>query len=301
MMPLRFEIGDLSAYLVSDGVFWVDGGAAFGVAPRVLWEQVIEPDRLHRVPMELRCLLIESDEGLILVDTGYGDKLSVKQRDRLALKGERRLIGELAALGYRPEDVRLVVNTHLHADHCGGNTDVDADGRVAPAFPNAQYLVQRLELADAVFPNERTRNTYFGDNFLPLGDPRRATLGGSDGALRVLDGDAWIASGVRTLITPGHTRSHQVVIIESLGETAVFLADAASWAVSLARLAWVPAFDVEPLTSIETKRALRDWAFREDALLLFQHDIDVPAGWLCSDGKRWWVEPTAPDPSGFTS
>ncbi|PKO23316.1 MAG: hypothetical protein CVU38_04700 [Chloroflexi bacterium HGW-Chloroflexi-1] len=295
MTPLRFQVGDVQAYLVSDGVFWVDGGTAFGVVPRVLWEQVIEPDRLHRVPMELRCLLIESDEGLILVDTGYGDKLSARQRDQLALEGERRLIGELATLGYRPEDVRLVVNTHLHADHCGGNTIFDADGRAVPTFPNARYLVQRLELADATFPNERTRNTYFGENFLPLGDPRRATLAGSDGALRMLHGDAWIASGVRTMITPGHTRSHQAVIIESLGETAVFLADAAAWAVSLERLAWVPAFDVEPLASIETKHALRDWAFRKDALLLFQHDMGTPAGRLRSDGERWSVEPAIPE------
>jgi len=291
MTPLHFEVGDITAYLLSDGVFRVDGGTAFGVVPRVLWEEVAEPDRLHRIPMELRCLLIESDEGLVLVDTGYGDKLSGKQRAQLALQGERRLIGELATLGYRPEDVRLVVNTHLHADHCGGNTVFDPDGRTVLTFSNAQYLVQRLELADAVFPNERTRNTYFGDNFLPLGDPRRAALAGSDGALRVLDGDTWIASGVRTMIAPGHTRAHQVVIIESLGETAVFLADAAAWAVTLERLAWVPAFDVEPLISIETKRALRAWAFREDALLLFQHDIDVPAGWLRSDGERWWIEP----------
>lgn len=300
MTPLTFQIGAVRVHLVSDGVFWVDGGTAWGVVPRALWEKVIRPDDLNRIPMRLRCLLVESSAGPILVDTGYGDKLPAKQRGQLSLTaddgvtlGDQRLAGELAALGVQPKDVTLVVDTHLHADHCGGNTTYNSAGEPVPAFPHATYLVQRLELADASYPNERTRNTYYSENFTPLIRPSSAN---PDGVLRILYGDTRIAPGVRTWLTPGHTRAHQAVVIESQGETGIFLADAAAWAVSLEKLAWVPAFDVEPLASIETKRSLRDWIVERDVLLFFQHDISVAAGRLRAEGDRWRVEPVAETP-----
>ncbi len=286
MASQTFQVGRVRVHLVSDGVFWTDGGAAFGVVPRMLWQRVIQPDEQNRIPMQLRCLLIESDGGLILVDTGYGDKLTAKRRDQLNLRGECRLQGELAALGYRPDDVRIVIDTHLHGDHCGGNTVYDADGRVRPAFPNATYLAQRLELADATYPNERTRNAYFAENFLPL---THLCGAGGESVLRVLHGDTQCTPEVRTLITPGHTRAHQVVIIESAGETAIFLGDAAPHAVTLEKLAWVAAFDVEPLVSMETKRSLRDWAWRREALLFFQHDATLAAGRLVREGDEFRV------------
>jgi glyoxylase-like metal-dependent hydrolase (beta-lactamase superfamily II) len=290
MTPLTLQVGALRLHLLSDGVYWTDGGAAFGVVPRTLWGKIIEPDALNRIPMQLRCLLIETEDGPMLVDTGYGDTLSDRQRQQIGIEGEKRLLGDLAAVGYRPEDIRTVICTHLHADHCGGNTRFDADGDPVPTFPNAQYLVQRLELADATFPNERTRNAYFRENFLLLSNLCR-----DDGShqMRILTGDTQVTPEVRTLITPGHTRAHQSVIVESQGQTAIFLADAAAWAVSLERLAWVPAFDVEPLVSMETKRSLRDWAWRTGALLLFQHDTTLAAGRLRKAGEEWRVEPVS--------
>ncbi len=297
MTPLTYQVGALRVHLISDGVFLSDGGAAFGVVPRPLWAKVVRPDAFNRIAMELRSCLIEADDGLILVDTGHGTKLSSKRREQIGLASPFRLLDELAGLGYRPEDVRMVINTHLHADHCGGNTVYTADGRPAPAFPNATYVVQRLELADATYPNERTRNTYFPENFLPLTD----LCDGGAGALRVVSGDVRITPQVRVQVTPGHTRSHQVVVMESQGQTAVFLGDTAGFAVYLERLAWVPAFDVEPLVNIETKRGLRDWAWHEDVLLLFQHDIGIPAGRMRqeegagkTDGPLWRVAPLAP-------
>jgi len=276
-------IGKVEIEVVSDGIALQDGGAAFGLVPRVLWERLIVPDELNRIPSVLRCLLIRSSGKLILVDTGYGDKLTAKERERLNLHGER-LLSALGRLGVRVEDVDIVINTHLHADHCGGNT-IAKEGEVVPAFPNAEYWIQRRELADARYPNERTQGTYFPENFLPL----EAT-----GQLRILNGDIQVTPEVRCWVTRGHTRAHQVVIIESEGEAAVFLGDACAWGISLERLAWVPAYDVEPMESIESKRRLRDWALRRDALLIFQHDPTMVAGRVrAAKGEpgRFVVEP----------
>jgi glyoxylase-like metal-dependent hydrolase (beta-lactamase superfamily II) len=291
MTPLTYQVGALRVHLISDGAWLTDGGGAFGVVPRVLWEKIMPPDPRNRIPMELRSCLIEAEDGLILVDTGHGAKLSAKRREQIGITAPR-LLDELAGLGYRPEDVRTVINTHLHADHCGGNTVFAAGGAPAPAFPNATYIVQRLELADATYPNERTRSTYFRENFLPLADLDAAGAN----ILRVVSGDTQITPQVRVQVTPGHTRAHQVVIIESQGAQAVFLGDAAGFAVHLERLAWVPAFDLEPAVSIETKRGLRDWAWRNDVLLLSQHDINLPAGRLRRAGDEWRVEPAQDRP-----
>lgn len=287
MSPQTFQVGHVRVHLLSDGIFWSDGGAAFGVVPRALWEKVVRPDAQNRIPMELRSLVIESSEGLILVDTGYGDKLAPKRREQLSLQGEKRLLQQMAVLGFAPEDVRWVINTHLHGDHCGGNTALNDSRQPYPTFSKATYLIQRLELADATYPNERTRNAYFCENFLPL-----ITLcqDRADGPVRVLSGDTQVAPEVRTMVTPGHTRAHQIVIVESQGETAVFLGDVAGYAINMERLAWVPAFDVEPLISIETKRSLRDWASRRDALLFFQHDIATAAGRMRRLEDEWYVE-----------
>lgn len=288
MSPQSFLIGATCAHLVSDGLFWTDGGGAFGLVPRVLWEKTVTPDPANRIPMQLRCLVIESSQGLILVDTGYGDKLPIKQQQLLSLAGKGRLVADLNALGFRPEDIDLVVDTHLHADHCGGNTRYDEGGEVVPVFPRATYLIQRRELADACAPNERTRGTYFAENYVPLG---AACSGEASGRVRLLDGDTEIAPGVRTLATPGHTPAHQSIVIENGGQSGIFLADACAWAVSLERLSWVPAYDVEPMVSIETKRSLRDWALRQDALLFFQHDFGVAAGRMKQDDEKWLVVP----------
>jgi glyoxylase-like metal-dependent hydrolase (beta-lactamase superfamily II) len=290
MAPLTYQIGRVRVHLISDGVFWSDGGAAFGVVPRILWEKMIRPDAQNRIPMELWSLVIESGEGLILVDTGHGHRLSPKRRELLGLTDDLRVDRRLADLGFAPEDVRFVINTHLHADHCGGNTAFRLDGQLTAAFPNATYFMQRLELADATYPNERTRNAYVCENFLPL---INLCQDSEDGIVRVLSGDARITSEVQVKVTPGHTRAHQVVIVESDGEAGVFLGDVAGLAVHLERLAWVPAFDVEPLVSMETKRALRDWAWRQNALLFFQHDRAIPAGRLRVEGENWRVEAVA--------
>lgn len=265
------QLGDVTIRLVSDGTYWEDGGGLFGLVPKALWSRVATPDERNRVQFEMRCLLVESDEARILVDTGYGDKVTEKERAFISLQGQRRLVGDLARLEIQPQDVDVVINTHLHADHCGGNTRFDGTGELVPTFPRATYCIQRLELADATYPNERTRATYLRENFHPLEQA---------GQLRVLEGNTRLTEAVQVLVTPGHTRAHQCVVIESEGQTAVFLGDLASWPIHMERLSWVPAYDVEPLVSIETKRNLARWAVEKQALLVFEHHPEIKAGYL---------------------
>jgi glyoxylase-like metal-dependent hydrolase (beta-lactamase superfamily II) len=278
---MRF--GNLELVLVSDGVYWEDGGGLFGLVPRALWEREMQPDDRNRLPFENRCLLIQSDGQRILVDTGYGDKISDKERGFISLEGEGRLLRSLAEVGVGAPDIDMVIDTHLHGDHCGGNTRYE-DGRAVPTFARATYVVQRLELADASWPNERTRATYLAENWEPVAQ---------NGRLRVLSGNTRLTPEVRVVVMPGHTRAHQCVVVESGGRTAIFLGDAASWPVHMERLAWVPAYDVEPLVSVETKRNLARWAVETEALLIFDHHPTVAAGILRETERpdRFRIEP----------
>jgi glyoxylase-like metal-dependent hydrolase (beta-lactamase superfamily II) len=280
-MPYTLNIGSIRCHIVSDGIQWSDGGGFFGLVPRILWEPIIRPDERNRIPVALRSLLIESDAGLILIDTGQGDKLGDREWRRFGMEPRlERLIGEMAEVGFGPEDVDVVLFTHLHSDHAGGATrwadQNDPAAGIVPTFPNARYLAQRLEMAEATFPNERTRGTYFPQNWQPLE---------AAGLLEIVDGDQRLAAGVHTQVVPGHTSSIQAVWIEDGGESLLFLGDTCSWAAHLNGLAWVPAFDILPMQSIEGKRRLRAQALERNSLLVFQHDGQVVTGRLV-EGAR---------------
>ena len=295
-MAYTIQIGSLRCHILSDGLQYVDGGGFFGVVPRSMWQEVIAPNDRNQIPCDSRSLLIESAAGLILVDTGVGDKLPPKVRQRFGMDDrERRLVGELARVGYAPEDVDIVLFTHFHGDHIGGATRWESvDGvtgaQAVPVFPRARYIGQRIELADASFPNERTAATYVADNFKPLLDC---------GLLDVVDGPQRLAPGVRTDITPGHTAFLQSVWVEDGGESLLFLTDAAPWAVQFERLAWVPAYDIAPLQSMETKRRLRQEALERAALLVFQHDAQVVAARLAPGARGLTVVPEITEPATF--
>lgn len=275
-------LGDVELTIVSDGRFWLDGGAHFGIVPRVLWEPLITPDELHRVPMSLNCLLIESAGRRILVDTGLGTKYSSKQKSILRLERHKGLVGALQEIGVAAEDVDIVINTHLHNDHCGGNTYFNEHGQALPTLPQAEYWIQRLEWAAARYPNERTRVTYLPENLIPLE---------KHGQLRLLHGDTPVTEDVRCIVTRGHTQAHQSVVIESGNQKAIYLGDLAPWKENIERLAWTPAGDAEPLETIETKRAIQQWALEEEVLLIFEHDPRITAGYLRQHGDRLEVEP----------
>jgi glyoxylase-like metal-dependent hydrolase (beta-lactamase superfamily II) len=275
------RIGDIELLVVSDGVMRQDAGAVFGLVPRIMWEPYAGPlDDRHRMSMGLNSLLIRAGGKLVLVDTGCGDK---GQRAPGAVSTEEsgRLLANLAAAGVRPEEIDLVVNTHLHFDHCGGNTRLE-DGKPAPTFPRAKYLIQKGEWEAAAHPNERTRGTYLAENFEPLQDVRQAEL---------IQGEAEPVSGVRIVPAPGHTDHHCVVEVESEGEMAVYIGELAQHPVMLERVAWVSAFDILPLVSLETKKRMIERAIEKRALLASVHAPYPGLGRLRpEDGKRKWEE-----------
>ena len=170
-----FTVGDLQCHTIEAGRQWLDGGAMFGIVPKPLWERVIEVDEKNRIPLAMRCLVIEHDDGPVLIDTGLGNKENEKFRsiygvDNAGAEGRTQLEAGLRELGWGPDDVRWVINTHLHFDHAGGNTFVDEAGHVAPSFPRATYVVARDELAFAMHTNERTAGSYLPPNFVPITD-----------------------------------------------------------------------------------------------------------------------------------
>ncbi len=282
-----FRVGDIELYLFNDATAWVDPGGMFGLVPRVLWSRHYSADERNLMKTANHNLLIRSAGRSIIVDTGFGNSLSETQRVRRNISQSDGTHSGLAALGIDPRDIDIVLDTHLHDDHCTGNFRFDADGRRQPAFPGATYMVQRREYADATAPNERTRATYLPDNYVPLYE---------SGQLQLLDGDYEIAPGVTAHVTPGHTPAHMSLRIQSCGEYAAFLCDLASLAIHFERLAWMSAYDVEPLITLETKRAWQRWALETGALLFFPHDADFPAARLRPGERgRPKIEPVACD------
>jgi glyoxylase-like metal-dependent hydrolase (beta-lactamase superfamily II) len=280
------KIGDFELTPLSDGTAWWDGGGSFGLVPKVRWEKLLPPDAENRVPMALRCLLVRTPQATVLVDAGMGDKITLEMAEQQNFRLEQPnggLVDDLARHGVSPDEVDLVVLTHLHIDHCGSSTRI-LDGQLVPTFPRAQYWVQRREWDDAHHPNERTRATYLSANF----DPIEAS-----GQLCLLDGDANITRGVRVAVAPGHTAGMQAIVVEppGSGQAVVFMSDLAFFRWHLERLAWVSAYDLDPMTTIETKRRWQRWLAERQAIIVFQHDPQVAVGRLVEQDGRYMVIP----------
>ncbi len=269
------KLGDINLRLVDDGIFRLDGGAMFGIVPKPVWERTNPGDEANRIRLRACGLLIESEAGNILVDAGLGTKLNGNLNKIYAFEGSM-LLRSLADAKLGPEDIRTVVFTHLHLDHCGGATHFDEAGRAVPTFPRAEHIVQRKEWEAANNPNERTAGSYRKDDFVPLEEA---------GLLRLVDGTEEIAPGVTVELTGGHTPGHQIVRIESGGKTAVFLGDLIA-TTGHVRLPYVMGYDLFPLEVMEKKRRLLDVALRENWLLVWEHDPEIEMGYLVKDGEK---------------
>jgi glyoxylase-like metal-dependent hydrolase (beta-lactamase superfamily II) len=280
------QFGDWKIHAIQAGGQQLDGGAMFGVVPKTLWQRRLAADEKNRIPMGMRCLLIEHADELVLIDTGSGNKESQKFHDIYGIEnagegGRTALEDGIRAAGFATEDVTLVINTHLHFDHAGGNTFVDAAGHVSASFTKARYVVQRGEMAWATHTNERTAASYFTPNWQSIVDA---------GRMELITGPQDILPGVSVIITPGHTPHHQSVMLRSGGETACFLGDVVPTAHHLP-LAWIMGYDVEPLVTLESKRGLLQQARDEDWLLVFEHDAHTGWGRAGHDGKQYALVP----------
>ena len=276
------KVGRLTVHAIQAGGQKLDGGAMFGVVPKPLWERRIHADERNRIQLGMRCLLVEHERGLVLIDNGAGNKESQKFHEIYGVEnggaGGRTLLEDgFAALGVKPEDVTLMIDTHLHFDHAGGKTYVDGGGIVRPTFPNARYVVQRGEYEWATHTNERTAASYFPHNFEPVV---------AAGLYDFVNGETEVWPGIRLIPTPGHTPHHQSVLLESDGARAFYPADLSPTAAHIP-LPWIMGYDVEPLRTLETKRATWKRAVDEDWLLIFEHDAFVTSGRIVVDGKGY--------------
>ncbi|HST07571.1 MAG TPA: MBL fold metallo-hydrolase [Gemmatimonadaceae bacterium] len=282
----RRKIGTLNVHAIQAGGQKLDGGAMFGVVPKPLWEKRIKSDERNRIPLGMRCLLIEHPSGLVLIDTGAGNKEDAKFKDIYGLEndgadGSTMLEDSFRQIGVAPADIALVINTHLHFDHAGGNTRAAPGGKLEISFPNATYIVKRGEFDYATHTNERTAASYFERNYVPLDRADK---------IEFVSREKEVVKGIRVIPTPGHTPFHQSVLIESAGERAFYLGDLVPTHAHLP-LPWIMGYDVEPLVTLETKRRILKQAVDERWLLIFEHDPTVAWGRIQHDGKAYSLVP----------
>jgi glyoxylase-like metal-dependent hydrolase (beta-lactamase superfamily II) len=274
------HLGDIEIRHIHSGNFYLDGGAMFGVVPKPLWEKKSPPDSRNRIRLAANSLLVRASNKNILIETGNGTKWTPKLRDIYAIDEGDPLTQNLATAGVGPTQVDLVINTHLHFDHAGGNTRL-LDDHAVPSFPNAQYIVQAEEFAHAANPTERDRASYFEDNFLPMRQSEQWKL---------ISGDSEILPGISVVRIPGHNRSIQAVQLTGGGKTVFFVADLFPTRHHLP-LAWIMAYDLYPLQTLETKRKWMRTIVEDGWIVVFGHDPDVPAATLCERENKVAFEP----------
>lgn len=267
------KLGDFELRPLSDGSFALDGGQMFGVVPKVLWEKKLASDSLNRVRLELTCVLVRTGKHNVLIETGIGDKLDEKQAEIYAVAHSTTLPDELRKVGLAPEDIDIVINTHLHFDHCGWNSR-RVNGKTVPTFPRARYYVQRGEWEHALHPSERDRAAYNPECFRP-----------AEAQTELLEGDQEIVPGIRVEVLPGHTQNMQGVRIESRGEQAYFLSDLVPTRAHLP-YPWIMSLDLYPLETLATKQRLLPELAAGGSLVIFPHDVRGPLARLVESNGR---------------
>jgi methylmalonyl-CoA epimerase len=276
----RFTVGDFELISLTDGTIRLDGGSMFGTVPKVLWEKTAPADARNRITMAMRPLVVRGARTM-LIDAGLGGKESATFHERYGIDRTRSLDVTMAEAGLAPEDIDIVLATHLHLDHAGGFTFRDADGRIRPTFPRAQYIVRRGEWDDAAHTHDRNRASYLSDNYVPLAEA---------GVLQLVDDDATIMPGVKVRRTGGHCMHHQMVLIESNGTSAAFVGDLIPTAAHVPD-AWISAFDPYPMDTLAAKKQFVKDAIEQATLVFFPHDPAIAAGYVTEQGGQRRVAP----------
>jgi glyoxylase-like metal-dependent hydrolase (beta-lactamase superfamily II) len=257
------KLGDFEIWPLSDGSFRLDGGQMFGVVPKVLWEKKAPADSRNRILMGLNCVLVRAGDQNVVIETGIGDKFDAKFQDIYDIQKSTTLPAEINQHGLALEDIHVVMNSHLHFDHCGWNTRRDGT-RIVPTFPRARYYVQRGEWEHALCPTERDRASYIEEFF-----------GAAEPQTEFLEGDQQVIPGIRVEVVAGHNRNIQCVWIESQGEQACFISDLVPTRWHLP-YPWIMSFDLYPLETLANKKRLLPQLVERQTLVIFPHDVEMP-------------------------
>lgn len=270
-------IGKFRVYGLRDGYFHLDGGAMFGVVPKVIWQKKFPPDDKNNIKLGLNCFLVQAGKTRILLETGIGTLLNPKYREHYVVEQEPGLIGALQSQRVKAEDIDIVINSHLHFDHCGGNTNRDAKREILPSFPNAQYVIQRGEWDCALDPFYRDKPSYMEESFRPLQER---------GQVNLVDGDTEILPGLEVLIAPGHTEFHQCVKLKSEGEVLVFLGDLVPTSGHVG-LSYIMSYDLYPVETLANKQRFFEQAIAEDWTVAFGHDPNLFFGKIALEKEKY--------------
>lgn len=284
-MVTSLSMGDCQLFFLEEGSFAIDAGAYFGIVPRMIWEKFATVDEFNRCTIHINPLLVKTNDHTILIDPGLGDKYNEKMKFIYKIKNNSKLIESLHEIGLASEDIDTVIATHMHFDHIGALTRKKEDGEITPTFPNAIHYFQKGEWEDASHPDERTKATYFKENFLPLHDR---------GIVRLIEGNEQILPQVRVEKSGGHTKHHQMVFIESHGHTAVYPGDILP-SVNHLPLTNGMALDLYPVEVMAQKRDLYRRAIANDWIICLDHASGEKAGRIHLEGKKYIFEPVKDD------
>ena len=277
----RLTLGSFPINGLRDGFFRLDGGAMFGVVPKTLWERIYPADDKNRIRLGLNSLLVQSGDFNLIIDTGIGSHFDSKLSGLYTVDNEPGLIAALEKVGLKPEDIDIVINTHLHFDHCGGNTIVSEGRDILPAFPRARYIIQKGEWESALRPNARDRASYLEQYFVPLKER---------GQLQLVEGDTEISEGLEVVLASGHTAHHQCVKIESEGQTLFFLGDMVPTSGHVG-LPYIMSYDLFPLETMKNKERFYQQAIEEDWTVAFNHDPEYFFGKITQKNRKYGFQP----------
>lgn len=266
-------LGDFELTVISDGYYHADGGAFFGVIPKVMWERKAKADESNRITVSCNSTIVRTGKQTILIETGIGNKISEKTKGFYS--PEEKLLQNLHAAKIAPEEIDIVINSHLHFDHCGWNT-IYKNGAAVATFPNAKYYAPKGEWEHGKLQTERDRVSYISDNYDPLIN---------SGQMQLIDGNAEIAPGISVEVWPGHTRNMWGVFIRSAGKTACYISDLipTSWHLDVA---WAMAYDLYPLEVLDNRKRYYAKAIPEQWLTIFTHDPEIPWSYLEHSNKK---------------
>jgi glyoxylase-like metal-dependent hydrolase (beta-lactamase superfamily II) len=283
LVRARTTLGDFELTVCTDGTYLLDGGAMFGVVPKTLWQKRAPADEQNRILLGLNSVVVRTGRHTVLIETGIGNKQSDKMKQ---IQGNQELLpASLRAAGVRPEEIDVVINSHLHFDHCGWNTTLHPDGSVTPTFPNARYFAHAGEVAHGHLQLDRDRVSYLSPNYDPLIASGQMTLLTTEG----LRSDPQIVPGISVELFPGHTAQTLGIHIESrshagAAQHACYISDLIPTAAHLDPT-WVMGYDLDPLTCIEQRKRFYQRAIAEKWLVLFTHDHHVPGATLAWSDK----------------